>query len=184
MNWKEYLPLSEKTLSTEFHCQKKEELLLHGVIGILTELDELLDSNNDSVNKEEEIADSFWYLAILDREVNLNFDLNNKNINNKELENKSSDQIVLMMYKKTSTLLDYLKKKLYYNKTIDLEKFSQISNEVFNLFIYFSVKSNINIESALDRNISKLKARYGDKFTSDKAINRDLTLERNILEGN
>lgn len=181
MNWKEYLPLSEKTLSTEFHCQKKEELLLHGVIGILTELDELLDSNDDSINKEEEIADSFWYLAILDREIGLNFEIN------KEFEiqtMESSNDIILMIYKKTSSLLDFLKKKLYYNREIDIEKFSQISNEVFNLFIYFSVKNNINIESALDRNISKLKARYGDKFTSDRAINRDLTLERNILEGN
>jgi NTP pyrophosphatase (non-canonical NTP hydrolase) len=181
MNWKEYLPLSEKTLSTEFHCQKKEELLLHGVIGILTELDELLDSNDDSVNKEEEIADSFWYLAILDREIGLNFEINNEF----EIETmESSNDIILMIYKKTSSLLDFLKKKLYYNREIDIEKFSQISNDVFNLFIYFSVKNNINIESALDRNISKLKARYGDKFTSERAINRDLSLERNILEGN
>lgn len=184
MNWKEYLPLSEKTLSTEFHCSKKEELLLHGVMGILTELDELLDSNDDSVNKEEEIADSFWYLAILDREINLNFTLDSNVDETDDLKRKTSDELVLLMYKKTSTLLDFLKKKLYYNKQIDLNRFSEISNELFNLFIYFSTRNNIDISSALDRNISKLKARYGDKFTSERAINRNLDIERNILEGN
>jgi len=44
MNWSEYKELSEKTLSTQFHCDdKKIELLLHAVMGILTELDELSD---------------------------------------------------------------------------------------------------------------------------------------------
>jgi len=31
-------------------------------------------------------------------------------------------------------------------------------------------------------NIEKLKARYPDKFTSDKAINRNLDIERKVLE--
>ncbi len=26
MNWEEYLPLAEKTLSRQFHCQEKEQL--------------------------------------------------------------------------------------------------------------------------------------------------------------
>ena len=34
----------------------------------------------------------------------------------------------------------------------------------------------------LEKNIAKLKARYPDKFDSDKAINRDLEKERKILE--
>jgi len=34
----------------------------------------------------------------------------------------------------------------------------------------------------LEKNIAKLKARYPDKFCSDKAVNRDLDKERDILE--
>ena len=37
-------------------------------------------------------------------------------------------------------------------------------------------------ESIFANNIEKLQARYPDKFTSDKAINRDLETEREILE--
>jgi hypothetical protein len=42
---------------------------------------------------------------------------------------------------------------------------------------------DIDIEKSFDVNIDKLRARYGDKFSSEKAINRDLETERNILEG-
>lgn len=38
-------------------------------------------------------------------------------------------------------------------------------------------------DQILRTNITKLKARYPDKFTTDDAINRDLVAERKILEG-
>ena len=38
------------------------------------------------------------------------------------------------------------------------------------------------IKIRLEANIAKLKARYGDKFSTEKAVNRDLDTERNILE--
>lgn len=40
-----------------------------------------------------------------------------------------------------------------------------------------------DFEEILTRNIAKLKARFPDKFTSENAIERDLTKERDILEG-
>jgi len=39
-----------------------------------------------------------------------------------------------------------------------------------------------NFDDVLKTNISKLKSRYPDKFTSNSANNRDLSTERNILE--
>ena len=48
---------------------------------------------------------------------------------------------------------------------------------------YYCYQYNTNIGDILDKNIAKLKARYGDKFSSDRAINRDLETERTILEG-
>ena len=43
---------------------------------------------------------------------------------------------------------------------------------------------NIDIEEIMQRNIEKLKARYPEKFTQEKALSRNLDAERNILEGN
>lgn len=42
--------------------------------------------------------------------------------------------------------------------------------------------SNADWDQILETNIAKLKHRYPEKFTADKAINRDLHIERNILE--
>ena len=56
MNWKEYLELSEKTLSTEFHHDPQTRNLLHAVTGILTEIDELLENKigeEDHTNLQE-----------------------------------------------------------------------------------------------------------------------------------
>jgi hypothetical protein len=76
-----------------------------------------------------------------------------------------------------------LKKKLYYNKPINDESFKQISTLVMVLTQSYMNYYSIDIKGSFDINIAKLKARYGDKFSSDKAINRDLETERKILEG-
>jgi hypothetical protein len=178
MEWNEYKKLSEKTLSTEFHCGKQTENLLHGVIGILTELDELF-SWNDEVNKKEEVADVFWYLALLDREMNL--DLKIPQIKN-EYTQLTNESLITKTISVTCLLLDDLKKKLYYNKQIPFDIFSTRSKTVFENMCAFCHHNDINIQSILDRNIDKLKARYGEKFSSDKAINRNLEIERLILE--
>ena len=181
MNWSEYKELSEKTLSTQFHCDEKRiELLLHAVMGILTETEELLDNHLikiDETNILEEIGDVAWYLAIIGREYNMDFptDL--------PLSNEDPMKIVISIIKQTCKLLDMLKKKLYYNKPINDESFKQISTLVMILTQYYMNYYSIDIKGSFDINIAKLKARYGDKFSSDKAINRDLETERKILEG-
>ena len=179
MNWSEYKELSEKTLSTEFHCSKQDELLLHAVIGVITELEELVGWGQDEVNKKEEVADCFWYMTILDRILDLKFTLPSIEKNYLQVTN---DTLIIESYKQSSLLLDFLKKKLFYNKPIDLEKFSKISTDLFETLLVFCNVNNINVEEILDTNIAKLKSRYGDKFSSDKAINRDLQTERAILE--
>jgi NTP pyrophosphatase (non-canonical NTP hydrolase) len=181
MNWLEYKELSEKTLSTQFHCDdKKIELLLHATMGILTEVEELLDNHLgdvDRINVLEEIGDVTWYLAIIGREYNLDFptDL--------PLTNEDPMKIVVSIIKQSCKLLDMLKKKLYYNKPINDESFKQITTLIMILTQSYMNYFNIDIKGSFDVNISKLKARYGEKFSSEKAINRDLEVERKILEG-
>lgn len=42
---------------------------------------------------------------------------------------------------------------------------------------------NTDMETTLTRNIAKLKARFPNKFTNEDAVNRNLDIERKILEG-
>jgi hypothetical protein len=179
MEWNEYKILSEKTLSTEFHCGKQVENLLHGVVGIITELEELIDWN-DEVNKKEEVADIFWYLALIDRELNINFQIENYE---KQLHQVTNEKLIMQSFKTSSKLLDDLKKKIFYNKLIDEENFVRKTKNLFDTLGVFCYINNIEINDILDKNIAKLKARYGEKFSTERAIKRDLEKERVILEG-
>jgi len=79
-------------------------------------------------------------------------------------------------------LLDAYKKWLAYGKEIDKVN---VSEEIFDCFWYlFNLcrMLNIDIEKGMQTNIDKLRARYPDKFSEEKAINRDLDKERKILE--
>jgi NTP pyrophosphatase (non-canonical NTP hydrolase) len=182
MNWNEYLELSEKTLSTQFNCDEKEQKVLHAVIGVLTEVEELLDNHigetQDFTNILEESGDITWYLAIIGREYQLDYP-------QLLVRTKNEDpmKLVLKIIKNTCKLLDMMKKKIYYNKPIDENIFKTITHVVMlDLSDYMNVY-DINIQNSFDVNIAKLKARYGEKFSSERAINRDLETERNILEG-
>ncbi len=182
MNWKEYLELSEKTLSTQFNCDEKDQKILHAVIGILTEVEELLDNHigdsQDFTNMLEESGDVTWYLAIIGREYQLDYP-------QLLVRNKNEDpmKLVLKIIKNTCKLLDMMKKKIYYNKSIDVNTFKTITHVVMLDLSDYMNTYNIDIQKSFDVNIAKLKARYGEKFSSERAINRDLETERNILEG-
>lgn len=190
MTWEEYLPLAEKTLSTQFNCTEDQyQKILHAIIGSLTEVEEILDNykNGDlvsDVNKQgsvaEESADIFWYLSILYRELGI--DDHSIKIT-QDLTGNPFD--VLMDFLKINLkFLDLLKKKIYYNKDINKQVMIEYTHEMRSLLTNYCQLHNTDIGTILDKNIQKLKARYGEKFSSDRAINRDLETERNILESN
>lgn len=201
MNWIDYLPLAEKTLSTQFNCQDEfYQKILHAVIGSLTEVEEILENYKDGVlivdvNKQgsiaEESADIFWYLSILFRELNIrnyNYKLPlvispQTNPDNSFIINDPFNTL-LSFTKVSLKFLDLLKKKIYYNKDISNDIMIDLSIKLHALLTHFCNQYDADIDNILEKNINKLKARYGDKFSSERAINRDLQTERNILEGN
>jgi NTP pyrophosphatase (non-canonical NTP hydrolase) len=80
-------------------------------------------------------------------------------------------------------IADQLKKWLFYGKELDT---INLAEELGDLFWYCALACNelgIDFEAVMERNIAKLKARYGDKFSLHAALNRDLVKERAILEG-
>lgn len=78
--------------------------------------------------------------------------------------------------------LDALKKHIFYGKELDRVN---LAEELGDLFWYMAIVDDelgIEFESVMERNIQKLKARYGEKFSEEKAENRDLESERSILD--
>lgn len=79
-------------------------------------------------------------------------------------------------------LLDAVKKHLFYGKKLDIVN---IHEELGDICWYMSMLmewSGTNYEEVMERNIDKLRVRYPEKFTKAQAIERNLELERKVLE--
>ena len=78
---------------------------------------------------------------------------------------------------------DALKKHIIYGKALDevniLEEGGDL--EWYVALMLTAVKKTM--EECMQKNIDKLRARYGDKFTQAAALTRDLDKERKALEG-
>lgn len=184
MEYEEYLKLSERTLSEEFHIGAKVQNTLHAVMGIATEIEELLDNYGednvmDKINILEEISDVCWYLAIIHREYPTIDRYENTKVN---VKRDNPFNCVLDLNKSTLKLLDIMKKKIFYNKPIEEKVFNNLVLLVDTDINWLCEYYDIDIKNVYQVNIDKLKARYGEKFTSERAINRDLDIEREILE--
>jgi len=109
----------------------------------------------------------------------------------KRLDNRSTIDLLhaaMGMVTESTELLDMLKKHIFYGKDLDFvnaEEELGDSNWYQSLAIQaMRVKGHFTSwESVWDKNVKKLRSRYGDKFTEEDALNRDLDRERNILEG-
>lgn len=80
-------------------------------------------------------------------------------------------------------LADAFKRYKYYGTELD---YVNIKEEVGDLLWYVQLLAkacNFTMEEAMDMNEAKLRKRFGDKFTEEQAIHRDLDTEREILEG-
>lgn len=154
--------------------------LCHMALGIHSELSEYAEAmeKEDVVNQREELADICWYVAnyatfrgysfedLLRLSYNMKFDVVEENL-----------QCIGLF---SSRLSDYVKKFIAYDRVIDrgLEQraLAAILKGVNDEDCMF------NFEKDLGNNIAKLEARYPEKFTNELAVNRNLKVEREILE--
>lgn len=87
------------------------------------------------------------------------------------------------MVTEAAELIDVFKKHLFYGKEID---WINIEEEEGDLFWYLAIMVDVmgqeNFDRIMAKNNAKLKSRYGNKFTEQAAINRDLSAERSVLE--
>ena len=79
-------------------------------------------------------------------------------------------------------LLDAYKKWFAYGKQLDKTNVAEEIGDQFWYLINLCRMLEINPEDVFDICIKKLQTRYPDKFTQEKAVNRDLDKERKILE--
>lgn len=78
--------------------------------------------------------------------------------------------------------MDMIKRHVFYGKPIDTVNAIE---ELGDITWYERIGVDAleaDYLAMIERNVDKLRARYPDKFTEDKATNRDLDAERKVLE--
>jgi len=175
----EYQELSKRTCAS-LGDEKLD--LSHMVLGIISEQEELLQAlvSGDEVNQREEMADICWYLANYCTFRDYNFyKLIEHYQYGFELESWEEEGVCTFdVY--TSKLADYVKKYIAYGKPIDRELEERALGGIIYSFQFEDCAFDFSAD--LERNINKLMVRFPDKFSQEKALNRDLKTEREVLE--
>lgn len=89
---------------------------------------------------------------------------------------------VLGMTSEVGEVADMLKKHIMYGRELDQVNILEESGDLawYQALAMSAVKKTL--EECMEKNIAKLKARYGGKFSEHAALHRDLDKERRVLE--
>lgn len=154
-----YVEKALRTAAGKIHPVNMQ--ILHAAIGMVTEAAEL-DSAPDRGNYLEELGDIMWYVAIGCNELGVSLD------EAEEMSNGEFHPVVV-----AADFIDLLKKQIFYGKVAN-----PVDQTVLLGNMIVSVRSNaeateVTLDWVLEQNIAKLTKRYPDKFSSERAINRD-----------
>ena len=190
MNLKEYIDGCKRTESSKAPLHQDvldlglTNRMLHGIVGISTEMGEVSEayerSHIDFVNVAEEIGDAFWYTGVLLDELGIDrIDLQS------DLE-ISCCAIPKSLISQSADMLDKCKKTMFYGKDYDKKVLADQITRFYASLCYFvrglEEELDITKEKVWTINLNKLKIRYPEKFSLSDAEVRDLSAERVILE--
>lgn len=165
--------------------------LNHCVLGLCSEFSELKDDItvlDSEINYLEEYGDLIWY-------INLGFDaldlkLDNINADHYDVEDFDDVDHVGIL---SGHLADKVKRLVFYGTDIDKlnektqstlrEDITSLLSHLKKVFEVGCEMRGLDISDVLERNIAKLAKRYPDKFSQERAENRDLVAEKKALDG-
>jgi NTP pyrophosphatase (non-canonical NTP hydrolase) len=203
MNFKEYALLSA---NTNLKDSTVDNDLEHTAYGLMTEIGELVDALKrerfynkklDLVNVVEEVGDVYWYLAlgylalekirgqVVDMDQHEALMQNDEFVDLRKLYDLSDATakqralvgVLSVGMREASSMLEII-----ITSPIDTSRIMEILLEVSNSLNFFCLLQDLSVANAREANIKKLKARYPEGFSTQKALNRDLDAEREVLE--
>lgn len=175
--------------------------LIHASAGITSEIAELLELQDkafreemgqvvlDRVNLMEECGDILWYVGIACDALNCT-DTVAAEKDYKINKIKYDYDLANSVYSTAATLAMHagvfadlaIKKFCFYGKPFNADPLIERLTSIHSLVQALLQESGYTLEDARERNIAKLKARYGEKFSEAAALERNLDTERKILE--
>lgn len=150
--------------------------LVHCALGLVTEFIELIKAveTQDEVNTIEELGDTMWFLMEGVRAAAPYTAIG--------AELKLSKEMRAPMHIHTR-IADIAKAWKFYGKRPMFAELYALFDMVYTMVWNLARQMEVPVENILDCNISKLRARFPQKFSADAAINRNLNKERRALEG-
>lgn len=144
----------------------------HMALGITTEYGEMNVGmfTGDLVNIREEHGDMTWYLANSCNIYGLNFE--------------SLYRLAVSTAPRNFVLHDIVdlhKREFAYGKEMDINELKEQLITAIQKLLLTSHTYGFTFQESLQLNIEKLAARYGEKFSEFRALNRDLKKEHEIL---
>lgn len=176
LKYEEYSKLAAITESPFFHTDKLNISTIHGIIGIQTEVSELISAvrgtllkgeEPDLENIKEELGDIIWYISAITRSEKLVLF-----VDRTVGEGLGFIQIIIDMQIRAGILTDIVKKSIFYGT--DTEYIHIISNVkiIYSYVHKICVLCGWDIEEIMAQNINKLKKRYPNQFNKVHAIKR------------
>jgi NTP pyrophosphatase (non-canonical NTP hydrolase) len=183
--------LSDKDAKDNYEAEYEKQYVIprlnHAQLGILSEYAELKDdSGSDAINYLEEFGDLAWYLNLACDALDISLDELQEITPIPEFE--EIDLIGIL----GGHLADKVKRLLFYGTTLDKVQKTGLTlrEDITSLLAGLKYclltgcsEYGLDIEEVLERNIDKLSARYPDKFSSERALDRDLNKEKLALDG-
>lgn len=167
-------PIDDR-LRDRFH--KRDNIrLLHACLGINSEIIELNKaiSQNDIINIGEEILDIIWYCALACDVLDIDLIPSERDYNLNIIESG-------IIVNAASDISDIIKKAIFYGKEYSIKDIQFNICEIIKACINLCECYKLDFKELKRKNIEKLAARYGGKFSEERAINRDLQLEFKVL---
>ena len=182
MTGREYQELALRTAPKNLN---PTQMLLNGALGLAGESSEVVDEIRehlchghwlDRTHLTRELGDIFWYLAIASKALDVDLDTIFQTDVVKQSDDLDSTQQLLNgalgLAVTSGEIIDLIKKHLFQGHVLnDI----YIKSSLCCIYRYLCVSADaleIDVNTILQMNIDKLKARYPDGFEADRSINR------------
>lgn len=173
--------------------------LLHASAGLTSEITELFELSGDvqpmgqldRVNLIEELGDLTWYIGIACDTLDCTDEVTHASTLDHMVKTVQYDDDLASRVHNVSAYLASLagtfadlviKKTVFYGKKVNKDDLVSLLANMHDTIDILCREAGFSVEYARERNIAKLKARYGEKFTEAAALERNLETERQILE--
>jgi NTP pyrophosphatase (non-canonical NTP hydrolase) len=138
---------------------------------------------NQMVDLNQQFRDYLFFIRSLQQQ--------RENQKNKfRSDDYETDQLSFLMHHgiigvvtESGELMDLVKKHLVYDRDFDKKKVADEAGDCLFYLMMIIDACGLTIGDIINLNVAKLKARYPDGFTPDKANNRNLEAEKNAQNG-